>query len=339
MCKKIILIVAGVLVLVAGIAFWLRWSAAPQSVRLLPDADAVVYLDLEPLRRASFLRDLPTVNRDPDFEEFVRQTGFEFERDLDQAAFAVHMPHSDAGGRGYLEPRFSEVFAGRFDVAKLTTYFRHAATSIEHDGNTEIFVLPMEGRTVRIAMLSREQVAVSNLESPDTLRGIIERAHEPGFVRGPELVRNFYRRVPAGSLAWAMGKTSDGSSATRQPTLPLPGGLDLPIPGGTVWLASARYAGEIQLRGEAFLPREEDANQLAQNLNLFLTMFRAVQKNVGTQGPDPDVKKFFDSLRVTQEENRALVNANLSPEFLKKILSQPPPTTSSPDAQKNTPQK
>jgi hypothetical protein len=338
MRTKKVLITAGLMVLIAGVvmAFWLRWSAAPQSARLLPEADAVIYLDLAPLRRAGFLRDLPKVNRDPDFEEFVRQTGFEFERDLDQAAFAVHLPHPDGGNRGYADPRFSEVFAGRFDVEKLTTYFRRAAKNVEHDGNTEIFVLPMEGRTVRIAILSSEKVAVSNLEDPDSLRGIIERAREPGFVRGPELVRNYYRQAPPGSLAWAIGKTSRGSN---EGNLTLPEGLELPLPGGTVWVASAKYAGEVQLRGEAFLPQPQDASQLAQNLNLFLTMFRSVQVNVGAQGPDPDVKKFFDSVRVTQEENRAIVAANVSTEFLKKILSQPPAANSSPGEQKNAPRK
>jgi len=341
MRKKIILIAAGLLFLVAGTALWLRWSAAPRSARLLPDADAVIYLDLVPLRRAGFLRDLPKVNRDPDFEEFVRQTGFEFERDLDQAAFAVHLPGPDALTRGNSDPRFSEVFAGRFDVEKLAAYFRGAAKNVEHDGSTEIFVLPMEGRTVRIAILSSVKVAVSNLENSDSLRGIIERARQPGFVRGPELVRNYYRRVPAGSLAWAMGKTSRGNNGS---SLTLPEGLELPLPSGAVWVASARYAGDVQLRGEALLPRAEDANQLAQNLNLFLTMFRSVQANVGEQGPDPDVKKFFDSLRVTQEENRAMVDASVSTEFLKKILSQPPAAANSSrgeqkDEQKKVPHK
>src|SRR5207237_5613156 len=115
---------------------------------------------------------------------------------------------SDAGSRGYLEPLFSEVFAGRFDVAKLSSYFRGTAKNMEHDGSTEIFVLPMEGRTVRVAILSSRQVAVSNLESSDALRGIIERAREPAFVPGSEFVRNYYRRLPAASLVWGIGRTS-----------------------------------------------------------------------------------------------------------------------------------
>jgi len=38
-------------------------------------------------------------------------------------------------------------------------------------------------------------------------------------------------------------------------------------------------------------------------------------------GPDPDVKAFFDSLTVSTQGNRAIVNASVPPGFLKKVLA------------------
>src|SRR5262245_65413125 len=94
--RRLLIAIAVVLVLAAGIGLlvWLRSRSAPEAVRLLPEGDAVIYVNLRPLRTATSLSSLPEAQRAPEYEEFVRGTGFQFERDLDQAAFAVHLPGS-----------------------------------------------------------------------------------------------------------------------------------------------------------------------------------------------------------------------------------------------------
>ncbi|MGB8768409.1 MAG: hypothetical protein WCC92_02255, partial [Candidatus Korobacteraceae bacterium] len=83
--KQLWVVLAVVLVIVGGIitAVLLRKRAAPDAVRLLPDADAILYINLEPIRLFTDLGKHPVKDRDPQYEDFVRQTGFEFERDLD----------------------------------------------------------------------------------------------------------------------------------------------------------------------------------------------------------------------------------------------------------------
>ena len=49
-------------------------------------------------RRANAGKELPAVSHDPEYERFIRETGFQFERDLDEGAFAVHYPSSWQGG-------------------------------------------------------------------------------------------------------------------------------------------------------------------------------------------------------------------------------------------------
>ena len=75
---------------------WLGAQRAPLAARLLPEADAIVYLDLRPMRLAATFAQTPKIERDAEYDNFVRATGFEFERDLQQAAIAVHLPAASA---------------------------------------------------------------------------------------------------------------------------------------------------------------------------------------------------------------------------------------------------
>src|SRR5271166_3448718 len=106
-----IAIVVVVLLLLAG-AIYLRKKAPPEAARLLPESDGIVYINLRPLRAATHFDQRP-VNRDPGYQSFIDATGFVFERDLDEAAFAMHQMPNPSGPNGMVA--FSEVFEGRFD--------------------------------------------------------------------------------------------------------------------------------------------------------------------------------------------------------------------------------
>src|SRR6266446_3318756 len=80
------------------LAVQLRKHAPPEPARLLPGADAFFYVNLGWARKASGGKPLPPVSRDPDYERFIQVTGFEFEKDLDAVAFAVHYPEKWPGG-------------------------------------------------------------------------------------------------------------------------------------------------------------------------------------------------------------------------------------------------
>jgi hypothetical protein len=112
-------IILAVLLIAAAVALAvvLRKHAPPEPARLLPGADGFVYVNLGWMRRANIAGELPGVPHDPDYEKFIQATGFQFERDLDEAALAIHYParlpgtKSDSGQQS----RFSEVFVGKID--------------------------------------------------------------------------------------------------------------------------------------------------------------------------------------------------------------------------------
>lgn len=345
MRKRYLIIAILLLIAAAGIGalLWIKSRRAPQAARLLPNADAVLFLNLKPLRIAGIFQSLPKINRDAEYQSFIRQTGFEFERDLDTAAFAVHFPAAQsianppmtAGRMGMpatlvnpsSETRFSEIFTGRFDRGKITNYFRSKAKDIDHFDNTEIFAVQVEDRMVRIAILAPNALAVTNVDNPHVIHGMIERAHENSWlVNGPILLREHYEDVPMGSIAWTIGSAWRKAQAVSsdQQILALPGGIEIPVPANTTWIASVRYAGGIELKAQAFTPSDADAQGIAETLHSLLAMFRAIQMSVGAHDADADVKKFFDNLRVEQKKNRVVLAADISPGLIKKIATEAP---------------
>src|SRR5271156_204475 len=89
-----------VLLIAAAVALivQLRKHAPPEAARLLPGADGFFYINLQWIRTFNATSQLPPVSRDPEYQKFVDETGFQFERDRDQAAFGIHYPQSWGGG-------------------------------------------------------------------------------------------------------------------------------------------------------------------------------------------------------------------------------------------------
>src|SRR5664279_4890035 len=147
--RRTLWIVVAVLVVLGAIvlAVLLRKRAAPDAVRLLPTADAVLYVNLEPVRLLTDLGKRPPKNREPEYDEFVRQTGFEPERDLDHAALAIHYGNTPS------ETRYSEIMHGRFDGQRVTDYLQKLSKQVERYKDFDIYIIPLEGRTVRVVLL------------------------------------------------------------------------------------------------------------------------------------------------------------------------------------------
>lgn len=327
----------GVLLVIAAVSIIvvLRKHAPPEPARLLPGADGFVYVNLKWVRRTNVTGQLPGVSHDPDYEKFVEQTGFDFERDLNQAAFAIHYPESlpvDARKDG---PRFSEVFVGKIDGQKLRDYLKGIATSVEPYRSIDIYSIPLEGRTVRVAILNWDTVAASNHPDPQVIRGIVDRSKKLASpFGGPQLLRQYYKHVPLASLAWAVIKVSPNSGNAT------PGPVDFSFlfNNPAVLVTSARWLGSLHLRAAAYTDNSTQAQHVADQLNTFLAMFHAAESNVTGQGPDVDVKGFFNSLKVEQNNNVTALTAILPPGFMKKMFEEPPKEMMSPpDATSATP--
>jgi hypothetical protein len=322
-----ILLVVAIVAAAVTAAVQLRKHAPPEPARLLPTADAFFYFDLTWVRRANAEKELPAVSHDADYERFIRETGIQFERDLDEAAFAVHYPAKwPGGGTGgsAQEPRFSEVLVGRFQGERLTAYLRQIARATENYQSVDIFTIPIEKRSLRVAVLSADSVAASNHDDPAVIRGMIDRSRRLASpFGGPALLRQYYKNVQFASLAWAVARVEPHAFGA--------GAWGALFPSPTTVVASGSYLSPIHLnlkadalrvRAQAFTESEEAAKALVDKVNVFLTLSHSAEIAVGSHGTDADVKAFFDSLQVRQEGDRAVLNASVPYGFLHKMLAE-----------------
>jgi hypothetical protein len=307
-------ILIGFLLFVAAVAavVELRKHAPPESARLLPSAEAFVYIDLKWMRWADVAGHLPPVPHDPDYEQFIQATGFQFERDLQEAALAVHYASPQTGG----ETRFSEVFVARIDGDRIRAYLTKLASSIESYRSIDIYNVALQDRTVRVAILGVDTVAASNHNDAQVIRGIIDRSRKLASpFAGPALLRQFYKKVPLASLAWGIFRLNAAQAQASA-------GLPLATPATVV--GSVRYLGAIHFRAEAFTSDAQAARQLTSQVNTFLAIFHSAEVSVAEQTPDPDVRKALDSLTIEQKNDRTVLTAIIPAGLIRKMVAEVP---------------
>lgn len=307
-------VLLGFLLIVAAVTIvvQLRKHAPPEPARLLPGADGFLYVNLKWMRLADVAKKLPPVSHDPEYDQFVQATGFEFERDLEQAAFAIHYPSPATGG----ERRFSEVFIAHFDGDKVRAYLKTLARSVDNYRGVDIYNIPIEDRTVRVAILGVDAVAASNHNDAQVIRGIVDRSRKLASpFAGPALLRRFYKYVPQlpVRLGWAIFSVNLNSLAPS-------------LAGPSTVVASARYSGAVHFRAEAFTGDEAAAEQLTSQADTFVKLFQSAEVSVGGQSPDPDLKRAMDSIKIERKKNpdRAVLTAILPSELIRKIVSEAP---------------
>jgi hypothetical protein len=320
------------------LAVQLRKNAPPEPARLLPGADGFFYLDLNAARKMSGSSMLPAVSHDPEYERFIQETDFQFERDLDAAAFAIHYPAKwPGGGTGgpASEPRFSEVFLGKFDGVKLAGYLKQRAQSVESYNSVDIFTIPIDGRTLRVAILGVGVVAASNHDNPDVIRGVVDRSRRLASpFGGPALLRRYYKRVQFASPAWVVAHIPASEPGVSALSTIFTQPADLVVSISYNPLRLPLHPGSLHFRAEALTGSMADARNATEKLNTYLALFHSAETSAGSQANDPDMKAMFDSLKVQQEDQRAVLSATVPPGFLKKLLAEAPevpaPTLSAP---------
>jgi hypothetical protein len=305
--KLLILVLLLVAIGTGALLIYHRAEQPPGAVRLLPEGDRLIYVNLRPVRWWDLNKSKP-VELESDYRAFVEQTGIQFERDLDEVA----MSRTDTPDGRDVES--AEVFSGRFDVARLRDYLQKISSPPETYRNHVIYSVANEGHMVRVCILDSTRVAVTNMSASDPMHGIIDGLYQSP--RGPALLEAHYRDVPLTSLAWMIDRIPANSGGPQ-----LPGGLTFSFLENTIVVASLRYSGNALFQADVFTASEADAKQVAESAGGFLGMYRTVAKSVGAKGPDPDVKAALDSIRVEQKGNVATFTATFSENFLKKIAS------------------
>jgi hypothetical protein len=122
-------------------------------------ASSVIFADVRELRGAPFLAQLfawaPKPQSDLEYAQFVGDTGFDYERDLDRVAIAVKKRGPDSF--------LLAVADGRFDQKKITAYAAKFGSSQKQNG-LEIFTIAPERSTKKIfiAFLNAHRMVLAN---------------------------------------------------------------------------------------------------------------------------------------------------------------------------------
>src|SRR2546429_3137218 len=255
-------ILLAVLLVAAAVALlvFLRKHAPPEPARLLPGADGFFYVNLRWIRRANIGGQLPVVSHDPEYQQFIEATGFQFERDLEEAALAIHYAAESPGGKP-AQPHFSEVFIAKIHGDRLRSYLKKISGSVKDYRSVDIFSIPLEGRTLRVAILGVDTVAASNHDDPLVIRGMVDRSRKMASpFGGPALLRQYYRHVPFASLGWPFASFAWVIFHIDPENRAFPGpGLSFLFTKPATMVASVRYLGSLHFKAEAFTGSEQDA--------------------------------------------------------------------------------
>jgi hypothetical protein len=329
--RTTLLFAALVLALLAG-AIYLRKNAPPEAARLLPESDGIVYVNLRPLRAATHFDQHP-VTHPADYQHFIDATGIVWERDLEEAAFALHHTDDPTGPNGLVA--YSYVLVGKLDGKRFAQYFDAQAASTEtYDGHT-IYSIGSDGRTVRLAQLGYDMVAVSNTPTSEQIHSILDRYRSAALpFAGSTLLSEHYSQVPLLSMAWGIGKI--GLPLIEGGHLQLMG-FQIPVAMDTTFVASLRWVGSLRLRVEEFAPSESAAALSASGLQSVVAVARTAEAAFPNTAANADIKNLLNSTQVSQNKDRMIVTATVPQNIVQHLVT--PPAMSGTDPQQSDSQQ
>jgi hypothetical protein len=299
-----------------AVAIYLRQKAPPETARLLPESDAIIFINVKPVRLATHFDQKPISQNS--FGDFIAATGILPERDIDEMAFALHEMPNAQGPNGVVG--FSEIFEGRFDRVRLAKYLDAQSSGKEDYAGRTIYAIPSNGRIVRVTLLGYDMVAASNMPTTEQIHSILDRQRAAASpFAGSSLLNARYADVPAFSSAWAVGRIGLPFGNAGKITVM---GLELPLPVDTTFVASLRFTTALHLRVDEITASDEDAARSARALNSLLTMARAVEHGQQGASPTPEAKAlldFGDSIAIEQKKERVELTATVPQAALKGL--------------------
>jgi hypothetical protein len=327
--RRTLLIFAAVLLLLA-VALFLRSKAPPEAARLLPESDGIVYINFKPVR-AFFHKDLKPPEHVPEYQQFIDAIGIDPERNLDEAAIALHRMTDPSGPNGPVA--YSMVLVGKITGKRLNAWLdAHAAARESYAGHT-VYSIPSEGRTVRVAQIGYDMVAVSNTPTPEQIHSMLDRHSTAAWpFAGSTLLRQHYHDVPLLSLAWGVGQI--GLPFNESGAINI-FGLLLPLEADSTIIASLGWTGSLRI--EEIAPTDEVATRQAAALATLVTLARGFTVPLTDNAANNGLKELLKTAEVTQKRNRVVVTATLE----RSLFSAPaggenssPDASSSPGASK-----
>lgn len=311
--------------IVAALSFYgyERWPGSKESrfnellAQMPSDANVVIYVDLDKLRQSPFLGELykwapqPTV--DPDYAQFTRATGFNYETDLSRVSIAV-LKHG---------ANLFAIAQGRFDRKKISAYAAQSATR-DNRGGREIFSFAPSSSSSQIVFtfLSNDKLAFTN---GTDLQAILSQTRSDSDTR--DWSERFRRLEGSPMFVVVHPDGSAGSSIVPKDSSSLRSSQLSALMDQLQWITFAgKPTGEhLRIVCEGESTAEATTRQLSDALNGLLMLAQA-----GLSGPkvrqqlQPDVREAYlemlksaDVTRIDRGETKSVrLVFDLTPRFL-----------------------
>jgi hypothetical protein len=299
--------VAAVLIFLA-VAIFLRSKAPPEAARLLPESDGILYVNLKPLR-AFFHKDIKPPQHAAEYQQFIDAIGIDPERDLDQAAIALHRMEDPNGPNGPVA--YSMVLVGKITGKRLNTWLdAHAVSRESYTGHT-IYNIPSENRTVRVAQIGYDMVAVSNYPTPEKIHSMLDRHATAALpFANSTMLRQYYHEIPLLSPAWGIGQI--GLPFSESGAIKV-FGLSLPLDSDSTIIASLGWTGSVKIEETA--PSEEKAARQAAALTMLISLARDFTVPLADNASNQGLKELLKTAVVSRKHNRVAITAAISRSF------------------------
>jgi hypothetical protein len=321
--RRTLLTVAAVLLMLA-VAIFLRSKAPPEAARLLPESDGILYFNLKPVRTL-MRKDRHVLRpplRVPEYQQFVDATGIDWERDLDQAAIALHRMENPDGPNGPVA--YSMVLVGKITGPKLNQWLDAHAPSRETYGGHTIYSIPSEGRTVRVAQVGYDMVAVSNYPTTEKIHSIVDRHRAAALpFAGSTLLSQHFHEIPLLAMAWGMGQI--GLPFSENGAIHVLG-FDLPVQPDSTFVASLApelsLQGTLRLRVEEIAPSPDAAASQAGSINALIVLARGFTEPLSDIPANRALKDVLQTAEVTQSHNRVQIKATVPANVFSSLSGQ-----------------
>ena len=291
-------------------------SSAPGLLDALPGgASTLVYLDLASIRASAFYQSRPDKGPvtvpNQDYANFIRSTGFDFEKDLDRAVIASWPALS-----GTDQKRNIAIAAGRFDRAKIRDYAARQGR-IDHQRGQEVFVFPTgaQGNWASGFFLDEHRLALVSGQSIDPLFA----AHPDNSAADP--VRERAARLD-GAAAFAIvhvAQVADDPGTGSQQGAPASQLMSMARSVRWITLALRPEGDDLRISLEGECDNGEDARQLQSALEILRVVGRMGLESTKTRrSMNPaalaSLQTVLNSAEVTQTAERVRVLVELTPE-------------------------
>jgi hypothetical protein len=205
------------------------------------------------------------------------------------------------------------VLAGKLTGHRLNEWLEAHATSRETYAGHTIYSIPSEDRTVRVAQIGYDMLAISNMPTPEQIHSMLDRHRAAALpFAGSTLLSQHYHDVPLLSLAWGVGQIGLPFSESGVITVL---GLELPLADNSTIVASIAPAlpvpGAVRVRVEEIATTELIAESQAAAMKQLLLLAQQVVLPLGDNAANRVLKDLVKTAEVSQQRERVVVTGSV----------------------------